>query len=34
MSAANPQPRQGTIAAWIAQMIGTIVLAAVVLAFV
>jgi hypothetical protein len=31
MSAASPNPRQGPIAAWVAQMIGTLVLAGVVL---
>ena len=34
MSASAPNLRQGPIAAWVAQMIGTMVLAAVVLAFV
>jgi hypothetical protein len=34
MSGAAPQPRQALVAAWIAQMVGTLVLAAVVFAFV
>ena len=34
MTAAAPQGRQGPVAAWVAQMIGTLVLAAVVLVFV
>ena len=34
MSSAAPNPRQGLVAAWVAQMIGTLVLAAVVLAYV
>ncbi|HXN15640.1 MAG TPA: hypothetical protein VN878_04635 [Usitatibacter sp.] len=34
MSAATPHPRQALIASWLAQLIGTVALAAVVLAFV
>jgi hypothetical protein len=34
MSGAAPQPRQALVASWVAQMIGTVVIAAVVLAFV
>ena len=34
MSGANPQPRQALVASWVAQMVGTIVLSVVVLAFV
>ena len=34
MSGATPQPRQALVASWVAQMIGTIVIAVVVLAFV
>jgi hypothetical protein len=34
MSRAAPHPRQGPVASWVAQMVGTLVLAAVVLAFV
>ena len=34
MSGAAPQPRQALVASWVAQMIGTIVIAVVVLAFV
>ena len=34
MSAAQPHPRQALVASWVAQMVGTLVLAAVVLAFV
>jgi len=34
MSGAAPHPRQALVASWVAQMIGTLVLAAAVLAFV
>ncbi|HXZ47811.1 MAG TPA: hypothetical protein VEG27_02270 [Usitatibacter sp.] len=34
MSGTAPHPRQGVVAAWLSQMVGTVVLAAVVLAFV
>jgi len=34
MSGAAPHPRQGLLAAWLSQMVGTVVLAAIVLAFV
>jgi len=34
MSGAAPHPRQGVVAAWLSQMVGTIVLAIVILAFV
>jgi hypothetical protein len=34
MSGATPQPRQALVASWVAQMVGTVVIAAVVLAFV
>ena len=34
MSGAAPQPRQALVASWVAQMVGTVVLATVVLAFV
>ena len=34
MSGAAPQPRQALVASWVAQMVGTVVIAAVVLAFV
>ena len=34
MSGAAPHPRQGIVAAWLSQMVGTIVLAIVILAFV
>jgi hypothetical protein len=34
MSGAAPQPRQALVASWVSQMVGTVVIAAVVLAFV
>lgn len=34
MSAAAPHPRQGLVAAWVAQMVGTVVLAVIVVAYV